>query len=626
MKHILLVILFTLGVWGQEVGVPYISKQPFGFKNTKYSDDQKYFINDNVLYYAESFRSIRRIDDLSCKGQVKGFHSLEELYMSCDENTTYQHNLKTGKSTKIDHYNDNKEQIKNLTDFNLSEIVKNKMLMSSDKKYVIFNKRNPVSNHTKFYIWDIKQKNYLDIDVKAFSSVQFPIFSHYGSKVAFYNLKSETLHIYDIEKRQFIFSLENQKVGRYYFSDDDKYLIKTSLSDVYIYSLDSNDSCVLKNPIQTVLIDSVSLNSKAEGQIVKDGLVGKFNLNECKVKTIEYSEIREFKDVISPEKQHYYRVYRNGRITAWSLHPFQKLYENHINHEVPIGRISISDDGKRLFIPVQKKDRNSSQSYQYGDNGLVVFHTENNRQISWIPLESPVFKTVFKDNSVYILTDEQVLRRYEANMFNEVQKIEFNETKVLRMTFGPGGDAKIGDTLKGSASGLDISGDGKKLIAYFSESILILDIDTFNVLKSIQLNETLRYHYFDEDKKILYYNNRFRIDLNTLEVSQYTDDPYVVSEEERIKNWFRNFYGITPSINDRFVVKLSQFIDVKSEKVLATLYEYPDGEWVIITPEGYFDASYNGRKYLNILTSPFETKIIDDATFRKFHKKINVGE
>lgn len=324
------------------------------------------------------------------------------------------------------------------------------------------------------------------------------------------------------------------------------------------------------------------------------------------------------------DKKIFYNLDRNGKITAWALNPFQKLYENHIMHGVPIGRTSISDDGKQLFIPVQKNDRNTSQSYQYGDNGLVVFDTENNRQISWIPFESPVFKAVFKDNSVYTLTDEQILRRYDAKTFNEVQKTEFNETKVIRMAFGPG--CGLGNIVKASAYGLDKSGDGKKLIAYFTESILILDIDTFKILKSIQLNESLRYHYFDEDKKVLYYNNRFRIDLNTLEITPYVDDPYVESEEERIKNWFRKLYGITPSVKDRFVFKSSQFIDVKSEKILATLYEYPDSEWVIMTPEGYFDASRNGRKYINVLTSSFGTEIINDATFRKFHKKINIGE
>jgi hypothetical protein len=37
-----------------------------------------------------------------------------------------------------------------------------------------------------------------------------------------------------------------------------------------------------------------------------------------------------------------------------------------------------------------------------------------------------------------------------------------------------------------------------------------------------------------------------------------------------------------------------------SKSELARLYAFADGEWIIITPEGYFNASPNGAKYLNV--------------------------
>ena len=38
-----------------------------------------------------------------------------------------------------------------------------------------------------------------------------------------------------------------------------------------------------------------------------------------------------------------------------------------------------------------------------------------------------------------------------------------------------------------------------------------------------------------------------------------------------------------------------------SGDLLATLVSVPDGEWVTITPEGFFDASENGAKYLTVV-------------------------
>ena len=40
--------------------------------------------------------------------------------------------------------------------------------------------------------------------------------------------------------------------------------------------------------------------------------------------------------------------------------------------------------------------------------------------------------------------------------------------------------------------------------------------------------------------------------------------------------------------------------DVKSGKEVAQFVFFSDGEWVAITSEGYYNASANGEKYLNV--------------------------
>jgi len=40
--------------------------------------------------------------------------------------------------------------------------------------------------------------------------------------------------------------------------------------------------------------------------------------------------------------------------------------------------------------------------------------------------------------------------------------------------------------------------------------------------------------------------------------------------------------------------------DINSQKEIAQFVCFIDGEWVVLTSEGYFNASPNGAKYLNV--------------------------
>jgi len=44
--------------------------------------------------------------------------------------------------------------------------------------------------------------------------------------------------------------------------------------------------------------------------------------------------------------------------------------------------------------------------------------------------------------------------------------------------------------------------------------------------------------------------------------------------------------------------------DIKTGKEIAQFISLKDGEWIVVTPEGYYNSSPNGHKYLNISVSP----------------------
>jgi len=56
---------------------------------------------------------------------------------------------------------------------------------------------------------------------------------------------------------------------------------------------------------------------------------------------------------------------------------------------------------------------------------------------------------------------------------------------------------------------------------------------------------------------------------------------------------------------------LIRYWNTKTGKELLTMVNFKDGEWVAITPDGYFDASKNGAKYLNIQTGSLKVSTID---------------
>ena len=69
------------------------------------------------------------------------------------------------------------------------------------------------------------------------------------------------------------------------------------------------------------------------------------------------------------------------------------------------------------------------------------------------------------------------------------------------------------------------------------------------------------------------------------------------------------------------------FFNTKTEKKLASFFLYPDGEWILMRPDGYFDISKNGRKHLKMWRVQDVRKKsvpINDRTYKKYKKTIDL--
>lgn len=54
-----------------------------------------------------------------------------------------------------------------------------------------------------------------------------------------------------------------------------------------------------------------------------------------------------------------------------------------------------------------------------------------------------------------------------------------------------------------------------------------------------------------------------------------------------------------------------KLFDARQFEELASYYGFADGEWIVITPDGYFNASPHGAEHLNVLTAPMHVAGID---------------
>ncbi len=109
------------------------------------------------------------------------------------------------------------------------------------------------------------------------------------------------------------------------------------------------------------------------------------------------------------------------------------------------------------------------------------------------------------------------------------------------------------------------------------------------------------------------------------------------SADKSIKLWnldtgelektFHETNGVNKSIftsDEKHILSMSEDGMVRlwnreTGKEVMSMVSFSDGEWVAITPEGYFNASKNGAKHLNVLTGPMSVTSVD-AYYETFYR------
>ncbi len=130
------------------------------------------------------------------------------------------------------------------------------------------------------------------------------------------------------------------------------------------------------------------------------------------------------------------------------------------------------------------------------------------------------------------------------------------------------------------------------------ESQIVWDIKSGRLLYYIQKGETVPEEYSSFIKKNFVATKDGKIKLSSAFASESSDQKY-----KAVVNW-----------NDKTI----RLFENSTGKEIAQFISFTDGEWIVITPEGYFNASPNGAKHLNVRV---DNKVYGiDQFYAKFYR------
>jgi WD40 repeat protein len=135
------------------------------------------------------------------------------------------------------------------------------------------------------------------------------------------------------------------------------------------------------------------------------------------------------------------------------------------------------------------------------------------------------------------------------------------------------------------------------------ESQIVWDIKSGRLLYYIQKGETVPEEYSSFIKKNFVATKDGKIKLSSTFASESSDQKY-----KAVVNW-----------NDKTI----RLFENSTGKEIAQFISFTDGEWIVITPEGYFNASPNGAKHLNVRVGNKVYSI--DNFYEKFFNPVYVA-
>lgn len=292
-------------------------------------------------------------------------------------------------------------------------------------------------------------------------------------------------------------------------------------------------------------------------------------------------------------------------------------------HELETTDIFYTPDGKKAI----------SRSM---DKTIKIWDMQTFKEIKSIPLESRGSMIISPDSKyAYLEHNEKYIQKIDINTGSKIAETEAHEGNIYDLDISADGSYLISCSQdhivkiwkasdltpvrslighKDFVHAAKITPDGEKIVsasgAYFMEdsSIRIWDTGSGKELKSITTKSNIVNLIISKDSRYAFGG---------------TEDSKVVMIDLKKEEIVKKFSGHESKIralaltgDGKYLIASSisgatKVWNIKSSQELLTAVSFRDGEWVTITTDGFFDASRNGAKYLNILTGQMTVASID---------------
>ncbi|HEX3047563.1 MAG TPA: caspase family protein [Bacillota bacterium] len=312
---------------------------------------------------------------------------------------------------------------------------------------------------------------------------------------------------------------------------------------------------------------------------------------------------------ISPDGKYILTGSWDQTLKLWEINTGRQI-RNFIGHSDSIMSVAISPDGRYAL----------SGSY---DNSLKLWNIKTGKQIrSFIGHSKPVLSVAISPDGIYALSgsSDQTLKLWEVSTGKEIRTFYGHLGYVMSVAFSPDGyyalSGSFDKTLKlweirngketrdfiGHLNGVmsvAFSPDGKyALSGSWDKTLILWEISTGKEIKRFKghsggVNSVV----FTPDGK---YALSGSID-NTLKL-------WEIDRGMEIKSYIghsNSVDSIVFSLDGKYAISGSRdtstrIWEIASGKEIARFVGFDDGEWIVLTPEGYYNVSPKGSKYLKV--------------------------
>jgi len=299
--------------------------------------------------------------------------------------------------------------------------------------------------------------------------------------------------------------------------------------------------------------------------------------------------------VLSPDGKSFFTK-KEKTVIQWRIFPFEKMKVINISENRITQNIFITKDQKKMIL----------QSY----GGLSLWDLETKQMIKDITVD---IYTAVMHGSELISMDGITITKWDSTTLKKISESQLSSD--IPYHYGPcySSPSLLNDEVS------------NKFVVVTNACIFFIDGRTLENIKTLQ--RTKRYLYTSIDHKFLYIhigeNQPIKVDIQTGKLTNLTKN-WIEEHKKQLVFYEKGLiYRPHSSFGSLSLVKKGsyRFFNNRTNKPIAKLYQFKDQEGVVMDYDGYFDTSSEGKKHLRMRSYSGDYIPIDDATYKKYHRK-----